>query len=229
MRKKQQQLQQQQQTTNLRRQDLQRFIIARQIKVARWANEAGISEGTIRNFLTKRSSTLTQATVDALAAAMGIATSVIFPSVEKAEKGRSPNLTFMSKSQGGFGAKDLPIVETAKAAFGVRLDRERVSKLTERPAYLRRVMTAYALTIPDESMSPAFEPGWLVYVDPTETAEVGDNVIVELTDGRAVIRRLVRKSKTGVTLRQFNPKKDMQIKADQLASLHCVVGVRYRP
>jgi SOS-response transcriptional repressor LexA len=217
-----------QQTTNLRRQDLQRFITARKIKVARWAKEAGISEGTIRNFLTKRSETLTQATVDALAAAMGVATSVIFPSVEKAEKGRSPNLTFMPKSQGGFGAKDLPVVEPVKIAGGVRIDRARVSRLTERPAYLRRVMTAYALRIHDEAMSPAFETGWLIYVDPSEAAKVGDNVVAELTDGRMMIRRLVRKSKAGVTLRQFNPKKDTQIKADKLASLHCVAGVRYR-
>lgn len=217
-----------QQTANLRRQDLQRFITARKIKVARWAKEAGISEGTIRNFLTKRSETLTQATVDALAAAMGVATAVIFPSVEKAEKGRSPNLTFMAKSQGGFGAKDLPIAESKKAGGGVRIDRSKASRLTERPAYLRGVMTAYALSIPDEAMSPAFEPGWLVYVDPTEAAKVGDNVVAELTDGAAVIRRLVRKSKAGVTLRQFNPKKDTQIKTDKLASLHCIAGVRYR-
>ncbi|MCA0200922.1 MAG: helix-turn-helix domain-containing protein [Proteobacteria bacterium] len=217
-----------QQTTNLRRQDLQRFIAARKIKVARWAKEAGISEGTIRNFLTKRSETLTQATVDALAAAMGIATSVIFPSVEKAEKGRSPNLTFMAKSQADFGAKDLPVAATVKISGGMRIDRARVSKLTERPVYLRKIMTAYALSIHDETMSPAFEGGWLVYVDPTETAKVGDNVVAEMTDGRAVIRRLVKKSKTGVTLRQFNPKKDTQVKADKLASLHCIAGVRYR-
>ena len=217
-----------QQTTNLRRQDLQRFIAARKIKVARWAKEAGISEGTIRNFLTKRSETLTQATVDALAAAMGIATSVIFPSVEKAEKGRSTNLTFMAKSQADFGAKDLPVAATVKISGGMRIDRARVSKLTERPVYLRKIMTAYALSIHDETMSPAFEGGWLVYVDPTETAKVGDNVVAEMTDGRAVIRRLVKKSKTGVTLRQFNPKKDTQVKADKLASLHCIAGVRYR-
>ncbi len=217
-----------QQTNNLRRQDLQRFITARKIKVARWAKEAGISEGTIRNFLTKRSETLTQATVDALADAMGIATSVIFPSVEKAEKGRSPNLTFLAKSQAGFGAKDLPVVGTLKAAGGVRIDRARVSELTERPAYLKRVMTAYALRITDETMSPAFEPGWLIYVDPSEKADAGDNVVAELTDGRAVVRRLARKSKAGVTLRQFNPKKDTQIKADKVAALHCIAGVRYR-
>lgn len=213
-----------------RREDLQRFITGRNIKVARWAREAGISEGTIRNFLTKRSSTLTQATADALAGAMGIPTSTIFPSVENVSgKGKAaPNLSFIASSQGGFGAKDLPIIQTVTSAGRMRLDHSRTAQLTERPEYLRRVRTAYALQIQDTSMSPAFEPGWLIYVDPTDTAKSGDNVVATLEGGATVIRRLVGKAKGGVTLRQFNPKKDVKVKAAALGSLHCIAGVRYR-
>lgn len=215
-------------TNDRRRDDLQRFITERNIKVARWAREAGLSEGTIRNFLTKRSSTLTQATADALAAAMGIPTSTIFPSVENVQGKGAPKLSFIASSQGGVGAKDLPIIQTAGSAGRLRLDHSRTPRLTERPEYLRRVQTAYALRIEDTSMSPAFEPGWLIYVDPTDTAKPGDNVVATSAVGGTVIRRLVRKSKAGVTLRQFNPKKDVQVKASALASMHCIAGVRYR-
>jgi SOS-response transcriptional repressor LexA len=217
-------------TNDRRRDDLQRFITERKIKVARWAREAGLSEGTIRNFLTKRSATLTQATADALAAAMGIPTSTIFPSVENVPaKGKAvPNLSFIASNQGGLGAKDLPIIQTSTSAGRMRLDHSRTPRLTERPEYLRRVRTAYALRIQDTSMSPAFEPEWLIYVDPTDTAKPGDNVVATLDGGGTVIRRLVRKSKAGVTLRQFNPKKDVQVKAPALVSLHCIAGVRYR-
>ena len=215
-------------TNDRRRDDLQRFISERNIKVARWAREADLSEGTIRNFLTKRSSTLTQATADALAAAMEIPTSTIFPSVENVQGKAAPKLSFVASNQGGFGAKDLPIIQTAGSAGRMRLDHSRAPRLTERPEYLRRVRTAYALLIQDKSMSPAFEPDWLIYVDPADTAKPGDNVVATLDGGGTVIRRLVRKSKAGVTLRQFNPNKDVQVKAPALLSLHCIAGVRYR-
>lgn len=219
----------QQAANDKRRTDLQRFITARKIKVARWAREAGISEGTIRNFLTKRSSTLTQATVDALVAAIGVPVAAIFPSMEKAQGRQDASaLTFLSKSAAGFGAKDLPILPTVKAGGGVKLDHRRAAPLTERPEYLRRVKTAYALRITDETMSPAFEKGWLAYVDPTEKVKAGDNVVVELVTGQVVVRRLAGRSKGGVTLRQFNPKKDSEIKSASVASLHCIAGVRYR-
>jgi SOS-response transcriptional repressor LexA len=213
-----------------RRRDLQRFITVRKIKVAPWAKAAGVSEGTIRNFLTKRSATLTQATVDALVAAIGVPAAVIFPSSEKMQtrKGTMAAPTFMADGRGGSGAKDLPIIPLAKAGGGQRLNHARASRLTERPEYLARVKTAYALEIIDATMSPAFERGWLVYVDPTETAKVGDNVVATFTDGASLVRRLVRKSKAGVTLRQFNPRKDSETKAASLASLHVIAGVRYR-
>jgi SOS-response transcriptional repressor LexA len=217
-------------TSDIRRRDLQRFIEARKIKVARWAKEAGISEGTVRNFLTKRSATLTQATVDALAAALGVATAAIFPSVEggSARKGRKPNLTLVSENVGNLGAKDLPIVPSAAAGGRMRLDHRKAARMTERPEYLRRIKTAYAFQIADGLMSPAFERGWLVYVDPTEAPKVGDNVVANFTDGSSAVRRLVRKSKTGAILRQFNPRKDAETKAASLASLHVIAGVRYR-
>ena len=221
---------QQRKEAEARRRDLQRFITARKIKVAPWAKAAGVSEGTIRNFLTKRSATLTQATVDALVAAIGVPAAVIFPSTEKsqARTGGAAAPTFMAEGRGGFGAKDLPIIALAKAGGGQRSNRTHTARLTERPEYLARVKTAYASEIHDAAMSPAFERGWLIYVDPTETAKAGDNVVATLTDGSSAVRRLVRKSKGAVTLRQFNPRKDSEAKAASLASLHVIAGVRYR-
>jgi len=213
-----------------RRRDLQRFITSRKIKVAPWATAAGVSEGTIRNFLTRRSATLTQATVDALVAAIGIPAAVIFPSTERSlsrKKSAAPP-TFMAEGRGGFGAKDLPIITSASADGAQRLKRARASRLTERPEYLARIKSAYALEIRDTAMSPAFERGWLVFVDPTETAKAGDNVVATFADGSSVVRRLVRKSRSGIVLRQFNPRKDFEAKAASLSSLQVIAGVRYR-
>lgn len=211
-----------------RRRDLQQFIDAHDITVSRWAKEAGISEGTVRNFLAGRSETLTQATVEALAEALDVTASAIFPSQEKrrGRKGTRDALTFIAKSPGGFGAKDLPIMGTVQT--GGRGLARGTATVTERPAYLKGIKTAYALGLRDPMMSPAFEPGWLVYVDPTENAKAGDNVVVHHVDGAVMVRRLVRRTKTEVVLRQFNPRKDTRFPAAEVASLHCIAGVRYR-
>ena len=213
-----------------RRRDLQNFIKARKIKVARWAREAGVSEGTIRNFLTKRSATLTQATVDALVAVARLPAAVIFPSIEKAQarKAGSAAPTFLAISRAGFGAKDLPVVPMVRGKGGFRLKQDAPARLTERPEYLRKIKTAYAFTIADEAMSPAFEQGWLAYVDPTATAAAGDNVVATFADGTSLVRRLVKTSKAGLVLRQFSPRKDLEVKSAQLASLHTIAGVRYQ-
>jgi lambda repressor-like predicted transcriptional regulator len=203
-----------------RRRDLERFIVSRGIKVARWARQAGISEGTIRNFLMKRSSTLTQATVDALVAAIGVPPAVIFPSAERAQgQETASRITFMSRSRGALDAKDLPVAPPAG---------KRTRRFTERPEYLKRAKDAFALRIDDSSMSPAFERGWLAYVDPAGRAKAGDNVVVELADGRVLVRRLVRKTRTRVVLRQYSPKKDVEVKAADLDALYAIAGVRYR-
>jgi len=208
-----------------RRRDLQRFIDDYKIKVSPWAKAAGISEGTVRNFLAKRSETLTQATVDALARAAGVAVATIFKSSAqtlKGKKARGATLKFMAKPVGALGAKDLPI-----AVKGPR-GRLKPKGFTARPDYLRGIEAAYALPVDDSSMSPAFEPGWLAYVDPTALAKAGDNVVAVFANGATALRRLVRTGKAGTTLRQFNPRIDSAHKPREIAVLHCVAGVRYR-
>jgi phage repressor protein C with HTH and peptisase S24 domain len=41
---------------------------------------------------------------------------------------------------------------------------------------------------------------------------------------RAVVKRLLRRSATKVTLEQFNPKKTIELKASDILSMHRVVG-----
>ena len=41
---------------------------------------------------------------------------------------------------------------------------------------------------------------------------------------KAVVKRLVRRSATKVTLEQFNPKKTIELKASDILSMHRMVG-----
>lgn len=133
------------------------------------------------------------------------------------------SLSFVKGPAGLMGAKDLPLMPLSigtKAASRVRK--------TERPDYLGGISDAYALEVRGYGMAPAFEPGWLVYVNPVEKVRAGDNVVAETMNGRRVIRRLVRKARTRVVLRQFNPLRDAEIAVAELKALHRIAGVRYR-
>jgi len=145
--------------------------------------------------------------------------------VKRQHKKQGPRFSFLGKSRGAFGAENLPSFAMIPRGGGFRL---RKGPVTARPAYLRGVRNAYALKVRDAVMAPAFEAGWLVYVDPDALPRAGDNVVAHLEDGTVVVRRLVRRTKAGVTLRQFNPPKTVRVGAGALAGLHCVVGVRYR-
>ena len=91
------------------------------------------------------------------------------------------------------GPRDLPILGYVKAGqVGLFIDQGERQGVTVRPEALRDVSTAYAVRVHDTSMSPAFEPGYVLHVDPTRPVRPGDNVVIQTTDGQAFIKRLVR-------------------------------------
>jgi len=224
-----------------RRRDLENFITARGLKVTPWAKRAGVAEGTVRNFLAGRSATLTQATVEALAAAAEVSPADIFPSAYNNYSGSQlrqrdeqnsvapPNnfpLTFMGREQStGSGTRDLPILGYVKAGeLGFFLDNGDVRGYAVRPSSLIGVKDAYAVYVHDTSMIPAFKPGRIVHVDPTRPVNPGDDVVIELDDGQAFIKELVRRTEKFVICRQWNPAQEVRYEANRVKSLHLIVS-----
>jgi phage repressor protein C with HTH and peptisase S24 domain len=105
-----------------------------------------------------------------------------------------------------------------------------VIEMTSRPLNLAGAALAYAVYVVGDSMEPRYHSGELVYVHPGRPVDVGAYVLVQVKpkeDGdapRAVVKRLVRRSATKVTLEQFNPKKTIELKASDVLSMHRVVG-----
>jgi phage repressor protein C with HTH and peptisase S24 domain len=105
-----------------------------------------------------------------------------------------------------------------------------VIEMTSRPPNLAGAMLAYAVYVVGDSMEPRYHSGELVYVHPGRPVDVGAYVLVQVKpkeDGdapRAVVKRLVRRSATKVTLEQFNPKKTIELKSGDILSMHRVVG-----
>ena len=124
------------------------------------------------------------------------------------------------------GPRDLPILGYVKAGglgfFIVNGERQGV---TVRPEALRDVTTAYAVRVHDESMSPALEPGYLLFVDPTRPVKPGDNVVIQLADGQAFIKRLVRRTEKAMICKQFNPVGEIKYDPGKIKAVHLVVQV----
>lgn len=104
-----------------------------------------------------------------------------------------------------------------------------VIDMVEMPANLRGVPGAYAVYVVGASMEPRYHPGELVHIHPGKPLTVGAYVLVQrrAKDGdtpRAVIKRLVKRTATKIVLEQFNPQKTFEIRADDIVSVHRVVG-----
>lgn len=105
-----------------------------------------------------------------------------------------------------------------------------VIDMVDRPAALAGVPSAYAVYVAGASMEPRYFAGELVMIHPGKPVSLGAFVLVKKRprhDGDpplAVITRLVKRTPSRVTLEQFNPAKHFDIKADDIVSIHRVVG-----
>lgn len=124
------------------------------------------------------------------------------------------------------GPRDLPVVGHARGGKeGYFFDNGIVESFVERPWFLLGQSNAYAVYVNDSSMDPVLRHGQLAYVSPTVPPTPGDDVIVQLTDGQGLIKRLVRRTARHLFLEQFNPAKRLDIPIDAVRSVHLVVAV----
>jgi phage repressor protein C with HTH and peptisase S24 domain len=99
-----------------------------------------------------------------------------------------------------------------------------------RPMNLAGAPKAYAVYIVGDSMEPRYYSGELAHIHPGKPVTIGAFVLVQIRpdhDGdtpKAVVKRLIKRSATKITLEQYNPPKKFDIKSDDIVSIHRVVG-----
>ena len=103
-----------------------------------------------------------------------------------------------------------------------------------RPASLASDRGAYAIIVVGDSMWPRFRPGRRLAVSSKAPVAIGDDVLVklknpagEVAEGatvRVLIKELVRKSGSGVQLRQFNPDVTFDVPAAEIEAIEKVIG-----
>nr|WP_321482828.1 S24 family peptidase [uncultured Cohaesibacter sp.] len=76
---------------------------------------------------------------------------------------------------------DIPVYGTAAGSIvgSMQLEEGRQVSFVERPRGLRSSARAYALIVTGSSMSPKFEEGDLVFVDPDRKVNAGDTIIIQ--------------------------------------------------
>lgn len=140
----------------------------------------------------------------------------------------------MTGAQGGLnglavpqpGPRDLPVVGHVRGGQqGYFFDNGLVQSYAERPWFLLGQSNAYAVYVNDGSMEPAMRHGQLVYVSPAVPPTPGDDVVIQLTDGQGLIKRLLRRTARYLIVEQFNPEKRIEIPVGTVRSVHLVVAV----
>lgn len=95
----------------------------------------------------------------------------------------------------------------------------------QRPPNLSGVKGAYSIYNMGDSMSPRYEAGWLLHVNPFKPPAPGRDVVVLKTNNAVLIKQLVRRAKGRIVLRSYNRDyKDIELAETEVVSVHLIVG-----
>ena len=92
---------------------------------------------------------------------------------------------------------------------------------------LARVRTAYAIYVVGISMLPRYEPGELVFVDPTKPVIKGNYVVVQIAgdagEHQGYIKRYLGRDDHTLRLDQLNPKKKLAFPMNRVIAVHRII------
>jgi phage repressor protein C with HTH and peptisase S24 domain/DNA-binding XRE family transcriptional regulator len=99
-----------------------------------------------------------------------------------------------------------------------------------RPPSLAQNIGVFVPYVSSTSMSPRYDPGDPVYVDPARPPRIGDCVVIELfpaddgeRSGACYIKRLVRRTAARVICEQFTPPIEVEYKADRVKQIYRII------
>ena len=93
-----------------------------------------------------------------------------------------------------------------------------------RPPSLTGVTDGFAVLVYGDSMEPRYMRGEIVHVDPSRPLTSGCFVVVELVDGRGMIKQFLRQDGRRVILRQLRPEQELSFERGRIARIARIVG-----
>jgi SOS-response transcriptional repressor LexA len=220
-----------------------------------WSSRAGINRSIFNGI--KRHGNPTSETLQKLLDAIGADLTALYahmperdPLVKTEVKGTGLAVHDIERPwRGQPRQKPVPLLGTAYGgewSDGVEMTELHLSDVLDylaRPPSLDGDKDSYAVEIVGDSMAPRFEPRERVWVSPRSPVRPGDDVIVQLRNGRpsaneernpnpdfadrvtmVLIKRLVRRTPSQVELQQFNPAETFSVPAERIAAIHRVRG-----
>jgi phage repressor protein C with HTH and peptisase S24 domain len=122
----------------------------------------------------------------------------------------------------------IPLYGSAEAGVGSDItDMDRAIDHIDRPPFLLSATSAYAVYVVGESMVPRFKSGEILYVDPAVPIRRGADCIIQLADNlklSCIVKEYVKATDTDITVKQFNPDKQITIPKSRVTSIHLVRG-----
>lgn len=180
---------------------------------------------------------LTQDWMGALAKAFNVDPSALLPGIDPqpSQPARSRNVpdgasdelrSHIAPASGSYTAeRDLPLKTYAQGGSGAKFFETPVGMIY-RPEELLNVTDAYAIEIWDTSMEPALRHGRKAYVNPHKQVQPEDEVVIQLKDGRVLVKELVRRKGGRVYLKQHNPRKDMDFSENEIQFMHLILSAQ---
>jgi SOS-response transcriptional repressor LexA len=121
--------------------------------------------------------------------------------------------------------KDLPILGAAMGGGSGYFFNDGVAKdYVLRPPSLTGVANGFAVYVYGDSMEPRYLRGEIVHVNPNRPLTSGCFVVVELADGRGMIKQFIKQDDRRVVLRQLKPEQQLVIARTEIARICRIVG-----
>lgn len=105
-----------------------------------------------------------------------------------------------------------------------------VVRYVTRPPALNGADEAYAVYVEGESMDPRYRPGDMAVVDPRKPPQIGDDVIVQLSENghdeicAILIKTLARRSPDFIELLQYNPPLRFRVDSRRVRRMHRIMS-----
>lgn len=96
--------------------------------------------------------------------------------------------------------------------------------MVTRPRTLDAVENAYAVYHAGESMSPRYEAGETLIINPNRPVRSGCYVVIQFYDNTALVKRFVRQTASHLICEQLNPPQERQFLLSDVRAIHRVVG-----
>jgi phage repressor protein C with HTH and peptisase S24 domain len=114
--------------------------------------------------------------------------------------------------------------DVGRQGSGLNLANGEVIDWVQRHPAQMGVQNAFAIYVFSDSMEPRYFRGELIYVHPGRPADVNRDCVIQMKNGDAYIKRLVRQQGGKIRVQQFNPPEEKDISLKDVQTIYAVIG-----